>query len=59
VYNSVATTASLPLRIVGFVESTTSTVGDAYTDLLVKWNAPYNNSGTIEGGHSYNQSTGA
>lgn len=56
--SSVNTTASLPLRIVGFVESTTSTVGDAYTDLLVKWNAPYNNSGTIEGGHSYNQSTG-
>lgn len=56
--SAAATTASLPLRIVGFVESTTSTVGDAYTDILVKWNAPYNNSGTIEGGHSYNQSTG-
>jgi hypothetical protein len=41
------------------VESTTSTVGDAYTDLLVKINAPYNNAGTIEGGHSYNQPTGA
>jgi hypothetical protein len=52
-------TASLPFRIVGFVESTTSTVGDAYTDLLVKINAPYNNAGTIEGGHSYNQPTGA
>lgn len=52
------TTASLPLRIVGFVESTTSTVGDAYTDILVKFNASYNNSGTIEGGHSYNQATG-
>jgi len=56
--SSVNTTASLPLRIVGFVNGPDSTVGDAYTDILVKWNAPYNNSGTIEGGHSYNQSTG-
>jgi hypothetical protein len=40
VYNSAAVTATLPLRIVGFVESTTSTVGDAFTDLLVKWNMP-------------------
>lgn len=55
---SVATTASLPLRIVGFVESTTSTVGDAYTDLLVKWNAPSVDTGVLVGGHSYNQSTG-
>jgi len=40
VYNSYDVTATLPLRIVGFVDSTTSTVGDAYTDLLVKWNMP-------------------
>jgi len=56
--SSVATTASLPLRIVGFVESTTSTVGDAYTDLLVKWNAPYFDTDVLKGGHSYVQSTG-
>lgn len=60
VASSVDVTATLPLRIVGFVESTTSTVGDAYTDLLVKWNAPsVNVSGVLVGGHSYNQSTGA
>lgn len=52
-------TASLPLRIVGFVESTTSTVGDAYTDLLVKFNAPYFDTDVLKGGHSYDQSTGA
>jgi len=52
------TTASLPLRIVGFVESTTSTVGDAYTDILVKWNAPYFDTDVLKGGHSYVQSTG-
>jgi hypothetical protein len=52
------TTASLPLRIVGFVESTTSTVGDAFTDLLVKINAPYFDTDTLKGGHSYDQSVG-
>ena len=36
-------------RIVGFVNSTTSTVGDAYTDLLVKFNI---------GQHSYTNATG-
>jgi hypothetical protein len=35
-----ATTATLPLRIVGFVEGPDSAVGDTYTDVLVKWNAP-------------------
>jgi hypothetical protein len=53
-----STTAALPLRIVGFVDSTTSTVGDAFTDLLVKFNAPNVTSGVLVGGHSYNQSTG-
>ena len=52
-------TASLPFRIVGFVDSTTSTVGDAYTDLLVKLNAPYFDTDVLKGGHSYDQSTGA
>lgn len=52
-------TASLPFRIVGFVESTTSTVGDAYTDLLVKINAPYFDTDTLKGGHSYDQAVGA
>ena len=36
-------------RVVGFVNSTTSTVGDAYTDLLVKFNI---------GQHSYTNATG-
>jgi hypothetical protein len=61
VYTSPDVTATLPLRIVGFVESTTSTVGDAYTDLLVKWNMPNAvttpSSGTattaLVGGHAY------
>lgn len=56
--SSVAVTSSLPLRIVGFVESTTSTVGDAYTDILVKFNSPYFATDKLSGGHSYLQAVG-
>jgi len=34
----IATTATFPLRIVGFVDGPTSTVGDAFTDVLVRIN---------------------
>lgn len=45
----VGTEAFRPFRIVGFVESTTSTAGDAFTDVLVKFN---------QGIHSYTSGTG-
>jgi hypothetical protein len=35
--SSVATTNSLPLRIVDFVDGPTSTVGDTYTDCIVTY----------------------
>jgi hypothetical protein len=35
---SAATTNSLPVKIIDFVRSGTSTIGDAYTDVLVQWN---------------------
>ena len=44
-----AATAAFAFRVVDFVDSPTSAVGDAFTDLLVKFNA---------GVHSYNNSTG-
>ena len=44
-----AVTAALPFRIVDFVDIPTSTVGDAFTDVLVKFNA---------GIHSYNNPDG-
>lgn len=61
---SAATTATLPLRIVGFVDGPDSAVGDAYTDVLVKWNMPnavyaagdtnaQNATVTMTYGHSY------
>ena len=46
---SVAVTSGIAFRIVDFVESTTSTVGDSFTDVLVKFNPV---------AHSYNNPTG-
>ena len=39
VSSTTATTATIAFRIVDFVDSPTSTVGDAFTDLLIKFNA--------------------
>ena len=47
--STTAATATLPFRIVDFVESPTSTVGDEFTDCLIKFNA---------GIHSYDNATG-
>ena len=49
VESTTAATATLPFRIVDFVESPTSTVGDAFTDVLIKFNAEI---------HSYNNPLG-
>lgn len=63
--STINTTATLPLRIVGFVNGPDSTVGDAYTDLLVKWNMPAavssnssNAAVTMTYGHAYMNPTG-
>jgi hypothetical protein len=47
--NATAATTAIAFRIVDFVESTTSTVGDDYTDLLIKFNP---------GSHSYTRNDG-
>mgnify|MGYP001119455921 FL=1 len=49
VSSTTATTNTIAFRIVDFVDSPTSTVGDAFTDLLIKFNA---------GIHSYDNATG-
>lgn len=51
-------TATLPLRIVGFVNGPDSAVGDLFTDILVKWNAPNVTGSVVAGGHSYMNPTG-
>lgn len=45
---SIATTGTLPLRIVGLWQAPENAWGDSYTDVLVKWNA----------GHQYGNTTG-
>lgn len=55
--SSVATTRSLPMRIVDVVEDTAFVVSGTtyYPEVIVKFNAPYTTgvSGVIEGGHAY------
>lgn len=55
--NGINTTLSLPMRIVDVVEETTDTSGN-YTEVIVKWNAPYENSNVATGGHAYMVATG-
>jgi len=53
-----AVTNTLPLRIVGFVEGPDSVIGDAFTDILVKWNMPNAGATVLSGGHAYMNPTG-
>jgi len=57
--SSAATTASLPVRIIDVVPETVDDSGD-FTEVIVKWNAPYftlaegtPNTITFAGGHQY------
>lgn len=58
--SSANTTASLPMRIVDVVPDTAFDVGGTvyYPEVIVKFNAPYVNSGVVEGGHAYNNPAG-
>lgn len=47
--SSIATTNTLPLRIVDFVNGPESTVGDAFTDCIVTW---------LPGSHAYDTALG-
>lgn len=44
--STVATTATLPLRIVDFVKGPTSAVGDAFTDVIVRINTHFHRTAT-------------
>jgi hypothetical protein len=57
---SANTTASLPIRIVDVVEDTAFDVSGTvyYPEVIVKFNAPYVDSGVITGGHAYNNPVG-
>jgi hypothetical protein len=58
--SSASTTLSLPVRIIDVVEDTAFVSSGTvyYPEVIVKFNAPYVNSGVIEGGHAYNNPAG-
>ena len=55
--SSIATTLSLPLKIIDVVEDT-KTGSDAFQEVLVVFNAPYESSNISVGGHAYRTATG-
>jgi hypothetical protein len=57
---SATTTASLPIRIVDVVQDSAFEVSGTvyYPEVIVKFNAPYVDSGVITGGHAYNNPVG-
>ena len=55
--NGIATTLTLPMRIIDVVEETADSDGN-YTEVIVKWNAPYEDSNIAKGGHAYMVATG-
>lgn len=54
--STAATTVTLPLRILDFVDGPDSAVGDAFTDIVVKFNEASSNSASP---HQYRNATGA
>jgi hypothetical protein len=54
--STAATTVTLPLRVIDFVDGPDSEIGDAYTDIIVKFNAASSNSASP---HQYLNATGA
>ena len=55
--NGIATTLTLPMRIIDVVEETADSDGN-FTEVIVKWNAPYEDSNIAKGGHAYMVATG-
>lgn len=58
--SSASTTLSLPVRIIDVVQDSAFDVSGTvyYPEVIVKFNAPYDNSGVMTGGHAYNNPVG-
>ena len=56
--STIATTKTLPLRIIGFVDGPNSAVGDAFTDIICKWNSGGDATGDSCASHQYQDTTG-
>lgn len=54
---SIATTLSLPFKVIDVVEET-KTGSDAFAELILAYNAPYEDSNIAKGGHAYRVATG-
>ena len=55
---TLAATKTLPLRIIGFVDGPNSAVGDAFTDIICKWNSGGDATGDSCASHQYQDTTG-
>ena len=56
--STIATTKTLPVRILGFVDGPNSTVGDSFTDVLCKFNSGGDATGDSCASHQYQDTTG-
>ena len=56
--DTIATTKTLPVRIIGFIDGPNSSVGDTYTDVLCKFNSGGDATGDSCASHQYQDTTG-
>ena len=56
--STVATTNTLPLRIIDFVDGPNSSVGDSFTDVICKFNSGGDATGDSCASHQYQDTTG-
>ena len=56
--STIATTKTLPVRIIGFVDGPDKSVGDTYTDVLCKFNSGGDATGDSCASHQYQDTTG-
>ena len=56
--DTIATTKTLPVRIIGFIDGPNSSVGDTYTDVLCKFNSGGDATGDSCASHQHQDTTG-
>jgi len=56
--STIATTKTLPVRIIGFVDGPNSSAGDTYTDVLCKFNSGGDATGDSCASHQWQDTTG-
>ena len=56
--STIATTKTLPVRIIDFVDGPNSAVGDSFTDVICKFNSGGDATGDSCASHQYQDTTG-